>query len=165
MWKKKEKSILLNIFHKKKVCHCWCIPGIFFVEIKKMEVLRLSSAFKMVPDILRLQPADFFHAKTIREVAIVKKKGKWVVRNVRNVKANKWNQERTLCVVTWSPAPHKYVNIWTNQRARTWSRDLYGPIRWLQLPWDTRYRPQPNWCYFSRHWTMKCLTYDFTVPT
>ena len=41
-----------------------------------MEVLRLSSVFKMVPDILRLQPAGFFQGKTIREVAIVKKKGK-----------------------------------------------------------------------------------------
>ena len=72
---KENKS--LEIIQKKKVCHCWCIQRIFFVEIKKMEVLRLSSAFKMVPDILRLQPADFFQAKTIREVGIMKKKGKW----------------------------------------------------------------------------------------
>ena len=37
----------------------------------------------MVPDILCLQPADFFQAKTIREGGIGKK-GKCVERNVRN---------------------------------------------------------------------------------
>ena len=57
-----------------------------------MEVLRLSCAFKMVPDILRLQPAEFFQAKTIREVAIREKKGKWeMLQKIRN---NKWNRER-----------------------------------------------------------------------
>ena len=57
-----------------------------------MEVLRLSCAFKMVPDILRLQPAEFFQAKTIREVAIREKKGKWEM--LQKITNNKWNRER-----------------------------------------------------------------------
>ena len=68
-----------------------------------MEVLRLSCAFKMVPDILRLQPAEFFQAKTIREVAIREKKGKWEM--LQKITNNKWNRERHTLSNDWHLYP------------------------------------------------------------